>query len=110
MGGRQGNKAAPGQTQFPPISPLEVPTYNSNSLAFKAKRRALRTRVLKTVGCSLSPHTLPAVRGQWACLPLRPTEAKPLSPLWGARPTQEDWAATFSLDLDGLPFPSVPPT
>lgn len=50
------------------------------------------------------------MRGQWACLPLRLAEAKPLFPLWGAIPAPEDWVATFSLALDGLPFPSVPPT
>ena len=39
-----------GQTQFPPISPLKVPTCDPNSLAFKTKRRALRTLVAQVLG------------------------------------------------------------
>lgn len=63
---------------------------------------------LKTEGCSLSPHSLPGLHGQWAFLQLELAEANPLPPLWRAKLDSVEPGCLIQLGSGGVPLPHCP--
>lgn len=64
--------------------------------------------VLKTEGCSPSPHSLPGLHGQWAFLQLELAKANPFPPLWGARLGLVEPGCRVQLGSGWVPLPHCP--